>query len=111
MKKLALGILVLALASPLAAATWKGVALMDAGCAAKADMVAHPDDHPKSCAMQCSKAGFGAIVDGKFVKFDKKGSDLAAEAVKKTEKKDHLRATVTGELKDGVIEVDTLALD
>lgn len=110
MKKLALGILVLALASPLAAATWEGVSLMDAGCASKAEMVAHPDDHTKSCAMMCSKAGYGAIVDGKFIKFDDKGNELAAAALKATEKTDHLRANITGEIKDDVLHVTALTL-
>lgn len=111
MKKLVLGILVLALASPLAAETWKGVALMDAGCATKADVMAHPENHPKACALQCGKAGYGVVVDGKFIKFDKKGSELAAAALKKTEKSDHLTATVSGELKDGTIAVTSLAID
>jgi len=111
MKKLVLGLLVIALASPLTAATWKSVALMDAGCAAKEDMLAHPENHPKSCALQCSKAGYGVVVDGKFIKFDEKGDELAAAALKKSEKKDHLAATITGELKDGTIEVKSLTLD
>ncbi len=111
MKRLVLTLVVVALASPLAAATWKGVALMDAGCAQKADVMAHPENHPKSCAMQCSKAGYGAIVNGKFVKFDKKGDELAADALKKSEKKDHLTANVTGEMKDGKIQVSTLSIE
>jgi hypothetical protein len=110
MKKLALGILVLALASPLAAATWEGVSLMDAGCASKEEMVAHPDDHTTSCAKMCSKAGYGAIVDGKFVKFDDKGNELAAAALKATDKKDHLRANITGEMQDDVLHVTALTL-
>jgi len=111
MKKFVLAILMIALALPLSAETWKSVALMDAGCAAKAANLEHPENHPAACALRCGKSGYGAVVDGKFIKFDQKGSDLAAEALKKTEKKDHLLATVTGELKDGVIEVTELALD
>jgi hypothetical protein len=52
-----------------------------------------------------------SMVDGKFVKFDSKGSDLAKEALQKSDKKDHLRATVSGEMKDGVIQVSSLTLD
>ncbi|HSP15306.1 MAG TPA: hypothetical protein VLV78_11190 [Thermoanaerobaculia bacterium] len=111
MKKIALTLFVIALASPLAAETWKGVALMDASCAAKKDVMAHPENHKKGCALQCSKSGYGAIVDGKFVKFDKKGDELAVEALKKSDKKDHLTANVTGELKDGTIEVSALTLE
>jgi hypothetical protein len=111
MKKLALMILIAALALPLAAETWKGVSLMDANCAGKPDLMANPDKHSRSCALKCAKAGYGTILDGKYVKFDEKGSALAKEALSKSEKKDHLRATVTGEMKDGVIQVSALTLD
>jgi len=110
-KRTALAALALALALPLAAETWKNVSLMDAGCASKADKLAAPEKHTKSCAMSCAKAGYGAVVDGKFVKFDKKGSDLAAAAIKASDKKDNLRANVTGELKGGEIHVSALTME
>ncbi len=110
MKKVVLTLFVIGLALPLSAATWKDVALMDANCAAKEKFKAHPENHTKACALQCSKAGYGAMVDGKFVKFDKKGNELAAAALKKSDKKDHLTATVTGEKKDGTIAVSSLTL-
>jgi Flp pilus assembly protein CpaB len=111
MRKTALAILALALALPLSAATWKNVSLMDANCATKKAAMENPDNHTRSCSIQCAKAGYGAVVDGKFVKFDSKGSDLAKEALQKSEKKDHLRATVNGEMKDGVIHVSSLTMD
>jgi len=111
MKKTVLVMLVLALALPLSAAEWKNVSLMDASCAAKKERMADPDAHARSCALKCAKSGYGAVVDGKFVKFDAKGSDLAKEALEKSDKKDHLRATVNGEMKDGVIQVSSLTLD
>ncbi len=111
MKKVALIVLVVLVSLPLSAATWKNVSLMDAGCAAKQKAMANPDGHARSCALQCAKSGYGAVVDGKFVKFDQKGSDLAKEALQKSDKKDHLRATVSGDMKDGVIHVSSLKLD
>lgn len=111
MKKTALVILVAALALPLSAETWKGVSLMDASCASKAEKMKDPDAHARSCALQCAKGGYGAVVNGKFVKFDAKGNDLAKEALQKSDKKDHLRATVNGEMKDGEIHVSSLKLD
>ena len=111
MKKLVLATLALALALPLAAATWKDVALMDAGCATHKEKMDKPDEHTKTCAMRCgAKGGYGAIVDGKFVKFDKKGDDLTDAALKKSEKTDHLRADVSGEMKDGKIEVSAIEI-
>ena len=111
MKKLLFITLVALIALPLSAETWKNVSLMDAGCAMKKEAVSNPDAHTRSCALQCAKHGYGAVVDGKFVKFDQKGSDLAKEALQKSDKKDHLRATITGEMKDGVIQVSALSLD
>jgi len=111
MKKAALVILALALALPLAAETWKSVSILDSSCSAKKDMVANPDSHTRSCAVKCAKSGYGAVVDGKFIKFDDKGSAMATEALSKSDKTDHLRATVSGELKDGVIHVTALSLD
>ncbi len=110
MKKIVLSLFAIVLALPLAAATWKDVALLDANCAKKEKFMAHPENHTKACALQCSKAGYGAMVDGKFVKFDKKGNELAAAALKKSDKKDHFSATVTGEMKDGKIAVSSLTL-
>lgn len=111
MKKLPLIVLVALVALPLSAATWKNVSLMDAGCATKAKAMSNPDGHARSCALQCAKSGYGAVVDGKFVKFDQKGSDLAKDALQKSDKRDHLRATVSGDMKDGVIHVTSLKLD
>jgi hypothetical protein len=110
MKKTVLATLVLMIALPLAAETWKNVSLMDAGCANKKEAMAAPEKHTKHCAVQCAKAGYGAVVDGKFVKFDKHGSELASEAIKKSDKKDNLRADVTGELKNGEIAVTKLEM-
>jgi hypothetical protein len=111
MKKAALVILALTLALPLSAETWKNVSLMDASCAGKPAALSTPDTHTRACALKCAKAGYGAVVDGKFVKFDEKGSDLAKAALMKSEKSDHLKATVSGELKDGVIHVSSLTLN
>lgn len=111
MKKFVLGALVFALALPLAADTWKDVSLMDAGCAAHKEKMDKPDEHSKTCATRCgAKGGYGAIVDGKFIKFDKKGDDLTDAALKKSDKTDHLRADVTGEMKDGKLNVSTIEI-
>ena len=110
MKRALLATLVLMVALPLAAETWKNVSLMDGNCSAKKDQMAAPEKHTKHCAMQCSKSGFGAVVDGKFIKFDKHGSELAADAIAKSDKTDNLRADVTGELKNGEIAVSALEM-
>ena len=111
MKKFGLAILVFALVLPLSAATWKSAPLMDADCSLEQANIDNPDAHTRGCALKCADAGYGIIVDKKFLKFDKKGNELAKAALDKSDKKNHLRATVDGEEKDGVISVTALTLD
>jgi hypothetical protein len=66
---------------------------------------------PAAPPRQSAKAGYGAVVDGKFVKFDKHGSELAMDAIQKSDKKDNLRADVTGEMKNGEIVVSKLEMN
>jgi hypothetical protein len=90
--------------------TWNGVPLVDKQCSRKA--AANPDAHTKQCAMGCAGSGFGILTsDGKFLKFDKAGDEQALAALKQTDKTDHLRVTVDGEEKDGVIAVKSVKLD
>ncbi len=104
---------VVAFVFPLQAAdaeTWSNVALMDGHCSTK--MAKDPDAHPRSCALQCAKGGYGVITaDGKFLKFDEAGNEKALEALKKSEKNDHLRATVKGTLNGDVITVSSIAIE
>ena len=111
MKKMSLVILMFALALPVSAETWKNAALLDVDCSDSAKKLEDPDKHTKGCALKCADSGFGIVVDKKFIKFDAKGSDLAKAAIEKSEKKDHLRATVEGDMKDGVINVSKLTLE
>jgi hypothetical protein len=100
----------LALTFPLHADTWKSLPLMDSHCSEK--MAGDPDSHPRSCALQCAKGGYGVITaDGKFLKFDEAGNEKALDALKKSEKKDHLRATIEGTLNGDVITVTSLAIE
>ena len=111
MKRLALVTLAIALSTPLFAKEYKNVALLDTHCAEKKDVAANPDSHTRSCMMSCAATGYGAVIDGKFSKFDAKGNDLAKEALKNSTAKDHLRVTVNGDVKDGVLQVTSLKLD
>jgi hypothetical protein len=111
--KLALALAITFLAFPVFAAdaeTWKGLPLMDGHCITK--MAENPDAHPRSCALQCAKGGYGVITaDGKFLRFDEGGNEKALEALKKSDKKDHLRATVTGTLDGDVITVSSISIE
>ncbi len=97
---------------PLAAAvqTWNHVTLVDAMCAAS--IKANPDAHTIECALHCGADGMGLLTaDGTFLKFDADGTRQALAELKATKKKDHLRATVVGELTGDSIKVQSLKLD
>jgi len=60
--------------------------------------------------MRCADSGFGIITsEGKFLKFDKNGNDKALALLKATDKNDHLRVKVKGELNGDTIAVDSIA--
>jgi len=103
---------VVALPMALQAETWKNAPLMDSMCAAKSEARANPDAHPKTCAVQCQKGGYGIVTsDGGFLKFDAAGNSQVEAALKSTKKTDHLRVDVQGELKGGEIAVKSVSLD
>jgi hypothetical protein len=112
----ALVALVLVTASPAAAAeqTWKDVTVIDKMCFNKA-MKDTPEKHTKDCLLKCESSGYGVItVDGKdkkFVKFDSKGNDLTVAALKTAKKTEGLKATVVGEMSDGMIKVKSVTFD
>jgi hypothetical protein len=89
--------------------TWNNVPLVDANCSAK--VKANPDAHTRSCALQCSKSGYGILAaDGTFLRFDSTGNDRAMAALQGSQASDHLRVTVTGDREDSTIKVKALKL-
>jgi hypothetical protein len=112
MRVLLTAVLVAMLAVPLLAAvqTWNHVTLVDAMCAAS--IKANPDAHTRECALHCGAQGMGLLTsDGTFLKFDDAGTKQALAALKATQKKDHLRATVVGERTGDGIKVRSVKLD
>lgn len=112
MSKLALVFLTFA-ALPLIAATqtWTNVPLIDQKCSTKFKANT-ADTHTRSCALACESSGYGIFTaDGAFLKFDKTGSQRALEELKTSTEKDHLRATVTGELEGGTLKVQSIKID
>jgi hypothetical protein len=103
---LALAVALPALAS---AEAWNNVSIIDTQCAAKAR--ANPDAHTRSCALTCSKSGFGIVDnDGNYLKFDDQGNQEAMKLLQNTDKKDHLRVDVTGNKDGNLIHVESLRL-
>jgi|SRR5215470_12506141 len=112
MKKLAATLVLFGLSAvPALAAneSYTNVSLIDANCSQKA--AADPDSHTRGCALKCAMSGFGIInSDKKFIKFDDAGNKKIEEALKASDKKDHLRVDVTGDLQGDTLKVTAIKL-
>jgi hypothetical protein len=80
-----------------------------------ADMMKHPEKHTVGCLKEppCKASGYGVLTkgpDGTFVfhKFDKKGNELALGVIDKTKKSDNVSVEVTGQMKEGIIGVNSI---
>jgi hypothetical protein len=99
----------LALPAVAAAETYKVAPVIDVNCSKKA--AADPDSHTRACALKCEASGFGIVTgDKQFLKFDAQGNKLVTEALKASDKKDHLRVDVSGEVKGDKLQVTSLKL-
>ena len=111
MRKIAIATLfTFLLAGSLFAETWKNVSVVDNNCAQK--VKADPDAHTRSCALKCATSGFGIVTsDGQFLKLDSAGNEKVVSALQKSDKKDHLRVTVSGEKQGDTIKTSSVQLD
>jgi hypothetical protein len=67
--------------------------------------------HTRQCALGCEDSGFGIVTaDQKFLKFDADGNSKIAAALKASDKKDHLRVNVTGDVDGDTIKVTSVKL-
>jgi len=85
--------------------------LIDAACGKRlAESPAEAMSHQVSCSLkeECSKNGFGVIVDGRFFKFDKMGNKLATIILKNTDKKEGVRVRVDGHFDSYIISPSIL---
>jgi hypothetical protein len=99
----------LALPAVAAAETYKDVPLVDVNCSKK--VAADPDSHTRACALKCEGSGFGVITgDKQFLKFDAEGNKEVVAALKASDKKDHLRVDVSGDVKGDTLQVKSVKL-
>jgi hypothetical protein len=111
MKMLAALLLLGLTASPALAESksYTDVAVVDVSCSKKA--AADPDAHTRDCALMCEKSGFGVLTsDGTFLKFDASGNAKITEQLKASDKKDHLRVDVSGDVSGDTIKVSSVKL-
>jgi hypothetical protein len=81
---------------------WKGT-IIDVHCQGM-----DPAIHERSCALHNAKKGLGlAMPGGRFLKFDKKGTAKALEAIQATPQ-ENLAAEVKGTLKGDTIQVESV---
>ena len=83
-------------------------------CAAKMAMKENPMEkaggHSKDCALDdhCAGSGYGIFSDGKFYKFDEKGSARAKELIEKSKREKGLFFEAKGTVGDGTMMVTSL---
>jgi len=93
--------------------TLKGY-VVDQMCAAKMATKENVMDkaaaHTSDCALEedCASSGYGIFSEGKFYKFDEKGSAKAKTLIGKSKRTNGLYFEATGTVGDGAIEVATL---
>ncbi|MGA8440227.1 MAG: hypothetical protein WB714_18510 [Candidatus Sulfotelmatobacter sp.] len=91
------------------AETYKNVPVVDVNCSKK--VAADPDSHPHACALKCAASGFGIVTqDKQFLKLDAEGNAKIVEALKASDKKDHLRVDVSGEVQGDTLKVTSIKL-
>jgi len=89
--------------------TYKDVPVVDVNCSKK--VAADPDSHTRACALKCAASGFGIVTkDEQFLKFDAEGNAKIADALKASDKKDHLRVDVSGDVQGDTLKVTSIKL-
>lgn len=92
-----------------AAESFQNVAVVDVSCSKRA--AADPDAHTRDCALKCAGSGFGIVTqDQKFLKFDAAGNAEITKALKASDKKDHLRVNVDGDVQGDTLKVKSVTL-
>ncbi len=84
--------------------------LSDCQCGESMENVKMAAEHTKECCLMdaCAKSGFGIYSDGKFIKFDPKGSDKAKDFLIALKKEKDLKVKVKGKMEDGVFRLASI---
>jgi hypothetical protein len=89
--------------------TFNNVPVVDVNCSKKVS--ATPDSHTRECALKCAGSGFGIVTkDNQFLKFDAEGNKRITELLKASDKKDHLRVDVNGDVQGDTLKVTEVKL-
>ncbi len=84
--------------------------LSDCQCGESMESVKMAADHTKECCLMdaCAKSGFGIYADGKFIKFDPKGSDKAKDFLIALKKEKDLKVKVKGKMENNVFMLSSI---
>ncbi len=89
--------------------TFNDVAVVDVACSKK--VAADADSHTRECALACVKSGFAIVTaDQQVLKLDANGNAKVAEALKASDKVDHLRVNVSGDVQGDTLKVTSVKL-
>jgi Tfp pilus assembly ATPase PilU len=89
--------------------TFTDVAIVDVACSKK--VAADADSHTRECALACQKSGFAIVTaDKQILKLDASGNAKVAEALKASDKADHLRVNVSGDVQGDTLKVSSVKL-
>jgi len=112
MRKLTLTLLSGALLIPglAGAETFTNVPVVDTNCSKR--VANSPDSHTRDCALKCAKSGFGIITsDNRYLRFDQAGNEQVLSQLRSSDKKDHLRVNVDGDVQGDTLHVKTVTLE
>lgn len=111
MRKFTLALLSGALLIPgiAGAETFTNVPVIDTNCSKR--VADAPDSHTRACALKCASSGFGIITSGnRYLRFDKAGNQQILSQLKSSDKKDHLRVNVSGDVQGDMLKVQSVTL-
>jgi len=85
-------------------------AMCGQGIVKKGNVMERAAAHTKECALEdnCSTSGYGVFSNGKYIKFDAHGNELAQDLLQKTEKDKGLSVQVTGKMEGDRLAVASL---
>jgi hypothetical protein len=102
-------VMLLAATGAVRADSWTNAPLVDVNCSQR--VKDDPDSHPRACALKCRESGYGIwTAEGEYLKFDAEGSKQALALLEASDRVDHLRVNVTGEMVDGALKVESIEL-
>jgi hypothetical protein len=81
------------------------------GVSKKTNVMEQAAAHTRDCALMehCAASGFGIFTEGKYYRFNEKGSATAKELLEKSKRTKGMYFKAVGQLVDGTLNVASLA--